>query len=737
MPKVSVIIPALNAGRTITAALESVFTQTWRDFEVIVVDRGSNDDTRSCVESKWPDRVTYIGRHEGDTARARNEALRIARGQLIAFLGAEDMWLPRKLEWQVAYFTEFATAGLLHTPVFVTDRPSAARRPGRDSAPNCALRAPANRFYEIFHGHKSVISSSVMLKRSVLADLGDVDEQTSPHAQDWELWLRVAAKYPVGYLPVPLAIRRTPGVSCADGESTLAAFDNVINRVAPLCAMACTGHPGDPEACLAERRHQLYSQRGYQCFWEGNAKEARMALARALALRPDDVRARCYYAATFVGSRWLRPVRQFQAAGGTDAVSAPPMPANLVHDTVYRRTRRSLTRLAHDVDDAVSGLARRPTRLLFEAASPMSVAVFRPVLDRLRQDPRIEFWFTSADESWDARAIFAGLSDAAHLITPAVARWMKFDGYVNTDFWSTTWLPRRARRVHLFHGVAGKYGLDAPVGIAPVVAAFDRLLFPNRDRLQRYAEAGILDADSPQAALVGYPKVDCLVDGSLDRLAIERSLRLRAGTQTIVYAPTWSPQSSLHGMGVDVIKALSRLDANVIVKLHDRSCDRTERGAGGVDWRTRLSGLCRDLGVHLADDADASPYLYVADALVTDHSSIGFEFMLLDRPLIVIDCPELVAKARISTHKVEMLRSAAFLAGRTGEVAAAVQRGLLDPAAHSARRRDVAAELFYCAGGATARATECIYDLLGLKAPDHATTPLPSHPPVPTLARTC
>ena len=83
---------------------------------------------------------------------------------------------------------------------------------------------------------------------------------------------------------------------------------------------------------------------------------------------------------------------------------------------------------------------------------------------------------------------------------------MKFDGYINTDFWDMTWLPRRTRRVHFFHGVAGKYGLDAPVRIAPIVATFDRLMFPNRDRLQRYAEAGLIDGDSPQAALIGYPR---------------------------------------------------------------------------------------------------------------------------------------------------------------------------------------------------------------------------------------
>src|SRR5262249_50593289 len=150
--------------------------------------------------------------------------------------------------------------------------------------------------------------------------------------------------------------------------------------------------------------------------------------------------------------------------------------------------------------------AQPEVRILFEAASPVSLAVFRPVLDRLRSDPRIQFWFTTSDGSWDASHIFraAGITD--HILMSRGARWMKFDAYINTDFWNMTWLPRRPLRIHTFHGVAGKYALDAPTSIAPVVTSFDCLMFPNRDRLQKYADAGLVDPDGGGAELVGFPK---------------------------------------------------------------------------------------------------------------------------------------------------------------------------------------------------------------------------------------
>ena len=104
-----------------------------------------------------------------------------------------------------------------------------------------------------------------------------------------------------------------------------------------------------------------------------------------------------------------------------------------------------------------------------------------------------------------------------------------------------TWLHRRTRRIHLFHGVAGKYNLDAPVDLAPTVAAFDCLMFINADRRRRYIDAGLAADDPLVAPLVGYPKLECLVDGSIDTAATRSRFGLDAAIPTVIYAPTWSP----------------------------------------------------------------------------------------------------------------------------------------------------------------------------------------------------
>lgn len=397
----------------------------------------------------------------------------------------------------------------------------------------------------------------------------------------------------------------------------------------------------------------------------------------------------------------------------------------LLHDTWFRRARQAVVQTLHAADDLLSRVKHPERRVLFEAASPLSLAVFRPVLERLQRDARLEFWFTTADSWWNADQTFRRAGIADRIVTAKDARWMKFDGYVNTDFWNTTWLNRKCRRVHLFHGVAGKYGLDAPVHIAPLVRSFDRVMFANQDRLQRYVEAGLIEGDGERAQLIGFPKADCLVDGSLDAREIAQSLGLDPSRPTVLYAPTWSAFSSLNTIGATLLPSLASLGVNLIVKLHDRSFDPRSRSGGAIDWRRDFESICRTWGAYAAKEGDIAPYLCVADALVTDHSSAGFEYMLLDRPIVVVECPELVQNARVAPDKVRLLRDAAIVAKQDARaIANAVNRALADPAVKSAERADAAARVFYRPGTATARAVDCIYNLLELETP--AAVPVPN-----------
>lgn len=155
-PLVSVIIPVYNRRRMLREALASVFAQTMRDFEVIVVDDGSTDDTPMLREEIADARLVWLVQTNGGCGKARNTGLRAARGEFVALLDSDDLWPEDKLEWQVARMREADAPDLLFgAQEYFHDPP-------RPNATPVRLPAP--------------LASSVIVRRSVFDRTGLFDE---------------------------------------------------------------------------------------------------------------------------------------------------------------------------------------------------------------------------------------------------------------------------------------------------------------------------------------------------------------------------------------------------------------------------------------------------------------------------------------------------------------------------------------------------------------------------------
>jgi hypothetical protein len=332
------------------------------------------------------------------------------------------------------------------------------------------------------------------------------------------------------------------------------------------------------------------------------------------------------------------------------------------------------------------------------------------VTRRILSDAR-SFCFIASEDPSHAGAIFRDAGPNASIVGPARAALMAFDAYLTSDFMWTRLLHQTCR-IQMFHGVGGKYGFDAPT---ESMRAWHRLFFVNRRRLANCIAAGAVDADSPAVRLIGMPKVDCLVDGSLSRDAVLTALGLSPARPTVLYAPTWSPASSLNRLGIDLIEGLRRLPINLIVKLHDRSRDPRPQYSGGVDWPAAIAPHLSAGSAILASAADICQYLAAADVMVTDHSSAGFEYLLLDRPVVRIHVPELIAHANIHPDYVSLLAEVSESVTQAGQARAAVERALANPSARSAARRAAAADLFHEPGTATERCAAAMYDAIGLE----------------------
>ena len=190
-PLVSIVIPAYNVAPYISETLATVFAQTFDDFEVIIVNDGSPDtDEFECAMQPFRERVVYLKQENRGASAARNTGLRAARGQLIAFLDADDLWKPNYLEEQLKFIREF-NCDLACADAMIFGTSEDAGRSYMDSLMESAPQEGLVTFLELVNADRSLITSGVVVRRDLVLEVGLFDEALR-NAQDFDLWLRLA-----------------------------------------------------------------------------------------------------------------------------------------------------------------------------------------------------------------------------------------------------------------------------------------------------------------------------------------------------------------------------------------------------------------------------------------------------------------------------------------------------------------------------------------------------------------
>ena len=205
-------MPTYNRAAYIAAAIESVLAQGLPDVEIVVADDGSTDGTAEVVSS-FGDRVAYIPLpHRGQPAAARNAGLAVARGEYVAFLDSDDLYLPGKLARQQSALESSPEAGLVYS-----DATFFREDPGRPTGRVLDGFEPRSGwlFAGLLRGN-FLSTPIVLVRRSCLEVVGRFDERPDFFAvEDYDLWLRVAARYPIVYAPGEVAAirRHSTGIS--------------------------------------------------------------------------------------------------------------------------------------------------------------------------------------------------------------------------------------------------------------------------------------------------------------------------------------------------------------------------------------------------------------------------------------------------------------------------------------------------------------------------------------------
>lgn len=324
-------MPAHNSAEFLGQTLDSVFAQSVTDLEVIVVDDGSTDATRD-VATAYGERVRYVYQANQGAGPARNVALRLARGEYLAFLDSDDLWEPDHLRVKLAVlrqfpqlggvFGEFAifdASGVLYPrgtkalfPVFdrlgceIADMFKERRELDIDGRARPVYLG--NIFESLFLGN-FILPTSALVNRAHAATIGEFCQLRTQ--QDYEYWLRFASRYPFAFLDeVHVRYRRHPAQLTNFGriERIMLAVNEIVDGYEAHFA-----HIGRRNV-YDRRKAELLTSLGKIYVRQGKNREARGAIAAAIRRRPGYAAAYLHYALSFLRYSWLASARNAWAA---------------------------------------------------------------------------------------------------------------------------------------------------------------------------------------------------------------------------------------------------------------------------------------------------------------------------------------------------------------------------------------------------------------------------------------
>lgn len=273
MPRISIIIPSYNRAQYILETLESIFAQTFSDYEIIVIDDGSTDGTRDVLEPLIiSQKIRYILQENQGVSAARNHGIRLAEGELIAFLDSDDLIQPEKLALQVEYLDDYPEVALVHSGFSRFDDQ------GNDLGYRDTSHLSGWVYPNLLLDWSVLIPPScVMVRADALREAGDFDARMR-WGEDIDVWRRIARRHPFGVIPKALTRMRIHGENASNAKIRPEAFEAFERYLRKAFAEDPNLSPVFQRKALAK----LYSNAGHNILAEGSDEQ--MPLARKYGL---------------------------------------------------------------------------------------------------------------------------------------------------------------------------------------------------------------------------------------------------------------------------------------------------------------------------------------------------------------------------------------------------------------------------------------------------------------------
>ena len=294
-PLVSVVIPAYNRADTLADAIESAKAQTYNEIEIVVVDDGSTDETPQLIEN-YPNVKYHRQKNRGANA-ARNMGVERSEGVFVAFLDADDLWKPKKIEQQVNEFDKATEkCGLVHTGIEIRDFSG-------DVIDQVTLPDVKNSKRRLLLGNYIGTFSSILVYKRIFDEIGHLNEGL-PSWQDWEFYLRIADEYDFEVVREPLTIKRSGKENQISRD-----LDSLLNTTYPFFESLISGQ-ADEYGAIFQRRAiaRLRMEVGDAALMHGDASVARQYLALAIISSPFESKVWAYFLLSLLGTDVYRKV---------------------------------------------------------------------------------------------------------------------------------------------------------------------------------------------------------------------------------------------------------------------------------------------------------------------------------------------------------------------------------------------------------------------------------------------
>jgi glycosyltransferase involved in cell wall biosynthesis len=277
-PLVSVIIPTYNSGVFIAEAVQSVLDQTYRRFEVIVVDDGSSDGTGLALRA-FGNSIRYFYQENRGPSAARNTGIKAARGEYICFLDSDDLWAPDKLELQLKVLEEYPEIGLVFSDEADLSVPESAHSSilsRKAFYSDLVHQRPVQNAFAKLLIENFVLTSTVMARKVCFATSGLFDE-TLRVVEDRDLWLRISAHFPIGCLPLVVGKRREHDSNISTNSEL-----NLRSRLRVWEKAGCRFPALVPAQVLDAMFADTHLQLAYMLVGRDERKDARRAVTESL-----------------------------------------------------------------------------------------------------------------------------------------------------------------------------------------------------------------------------------------------------------------------------------------------------------------------------------------------------------------------------------------------------------------------------------------------------------------------